>query len=427
METYAQALNYAIPFFLILIFIEAVAARRMGMKINRGADAISSLSSGVTNTVKDVLGLTVVIVSYSWLVKYVAFFEIKATWLVYLLAFIGLDFAGYWMHRIQHEVNLFWNEHIIHHSSEEFNLSCALRQSISVFFSFFNIFLLPAAVLGIPGEVIAVIAPLHLFAQFWYHTRLIGKMGWLEYFLVTPSHHRVHHAMNAEYLDKNYGQIFIVWDKLFGTFQPELEDVPPVYGVKRPVRTWNPILINFQHLALIIRDAWRTRNWFDKLRIWFMPTGWRPADVAARYPVASVEDVFHFDKYDTHPSRGLLAWSWFQMAVTLLLMLFLFNRFAGIGFPGVLVYGAFLFATIFSYTALMDKSSYALPAEIVRSAFGFALLRQQGGWFGMEAILPGSSYLMAAYLILSIGAAAWFTRTEGGGFVFWRESRGGVV
>jgi sterol desaturase/sphingolipid hydroxylase (fatty acid hydroxylase superfamily) len=220
MEAYAQALNIAIPVFVLLIAIEAIAAKIMGRHINRGADAISSLSSGVTNIVKDVLGLSIAIISYTWLVDHLAIFTIKASWLIYLVAFVIIDFARYWMHRLNHEINFLWNRHIIHHSSEEFNLSCALRQSISTFFSFIALFMIPAAIVGVPPKVIAVIAPLHLFAQFWYHTRLIGKMGFLETFLVTPSHHRVHHAMNPEYIDKNYGQIFIFWDKLFGTFQP---------------------------------------------------------------------------------------------------------------------------------------------------------------------------------------------------------------
>ncbi|MEK7257962.1 MAG: sterol desaturase family protein, partial [Bacteroidota bacterium] len=136
MEAYAQALNYAVPFFLLLILLEAIAAKRLGLKINRGADTISSLSSGITNTVKDVLGLTLVVVGYAWLVKHLAIFEIKATWLVFLIAFIVKDFAGYWVHRLEHEVNFLWNRHIIHHSSEEFNLSCALRQSVSSMISF---------------------------------------------------------------------------------------------------------------------------------------------------------------------------------------------------------------------------------------------------------------------------------------------------
>ncbi|MCK6694960.1 MAG: sterol desaturase family protein, partial [Thermoanaerobaculia bacterium] len=273
MEAYGAILNLVIPVFFILYFIEKIVAWRRGAHVIRGLDSVSSFSSGITNVVKDVLGLSVGILSYQWLVNKVALVHIEATWLVYAAAFLVVDFQGYWVHRWSHEINFLWNRHIIHHSSEEFNLSCALRQSISTFINYFTFLLLPAALLGIPGQVIAIIGPLHLFLQYWYHTRLIGKMGWLEHIIVTPSHHRVHHAINPEYLDKNYGQIFIFWDKWFGTFQEELPDVPPVYGVKRPVRTWNPFKINFQHFWLLLSDAWHTRNWWDKLRLWFMPTG----------------------------------------------------------------------------------------------------------------------------------------------------------
>jgi alkylglycerol monooxygenase len=279
METYETFLSYAIPGFVLLIIIESVVARFMGLKINNGLDTISSLSSGMTNTLKNALNLSIVIISYGWMVEHWALLEIKSTFWLYALCFIGLDFAYYWTHRFNHVINLFWNRHIVHHSSEEFNLSCALRQSISSLVGIYFFLYIPLALIGIPNEVIAVVAPLHLFAQFWYHTRLIGKMGWLEHILVTPAHHRVHHAINDEYIDKNYAAIFIVWDKWFGTFQEELPDIPAVYGTKKPVNTWNPYLINFVHLWQLIKDAFRTRRWWDKLRIWFMPTGWRPDDV----------------------------------------------------------------------------------------------------------------------------------------------------
>ncbi|NRB49093.1 MAG: sterol desaturase family protein [Saprospiraceae bacterium] len=413
MEAYAQVLNYAIPFFVILILIEALAAKWKGVQVNRGADTISSLSSGITNTIKDVLGLTVVIISYNFFVKHFAIFQIEETWALYVIGFIALDFAGYWMHRWNHTINFLWNRHIIHHSSEEFNLSCALRQSISVIFSFFNILLIPAALFGVPTHVIAIIAPLHLFAQFWYHTTLINKMGFLEYFLVTPSHHRVHHAMNEQYLDKNYGQIFIVWDRMFGTYQPELPEVPAVYGVKRPVKTWNPIIINWQHLGLLYLDAWRTKNWWDKLRIWFMPTGWRPADVVDKYPVASVQDVYNFQKYETHLSRPLLAWSWFQMIVTITLMFHLTNNIADLSFSHILLYGGFLFVCIFSYTTLMDKSKYTLWAEGVKAALGLGILWWQSGWFGLENFSVALTFVLAAYFLFSFAMVAVFMQREG--------------
>ena len=180
MEAYIGALNYAIPFFLILILLEALVGHVKGEKIARSMDTLASLISGVTNVFKDVLGLTVIIVSYDWMVDHLSIIEIETTWLIYLIAFIGLDFSGYWVHRISHKVNYFWNHHLIHHSSEEFNLGCALRQSISNWFSISFVFLLPTVLLGVPDRVVAFIAPLHLFSQYWYHTKLIGKLGFLE-------------------------------------------------------------------------------------------------------------------------------------------------------------------------------------------------------------------------------------------------------
>ena len=196
MEQYGKILLIAMPAFLLLVLFEKWYGWRKGNDTVKNMDMISSLSSGVTNVTKDVLGLSVAIISYEWLVNHLAITHIKLTWLTYVVAFIVLDFAGYVVHLLDHKVNFFWNSHIIHHSSEEFNLACALRQSVSVFVRLFVILLLPAAVLGVPPAVIAIVAPLHLFAQFWYHTQHIGKMGFLEKIIVTPSHHRVHHAFN---------------------------------------------------------------------------------------------------------------------------------------------------------------------------------------------------------------------------------------
>ncbi|MFT4023826.1 MAG: sterol desaturase family protein [Flavihumibacter sp.] len=301
METYGRILLVAMPAFLLLVLFEKWWGWRKGFDTVRNMDMVSSLASGITNVTKDVLGLSLVIISYPWLLSHLAVFQVPDGWITYLVAFLALDFAGYWTHRIAHEYNVFWNNHLVHHSSEEFNLACALRQSISSIVKIFAIFLVPAAILGVPDKVIAVIAPLHLFAQFWYHTRHINKMGWLEKVIVTPSHHRVHHALNREYLDKNYGQIFIFWDKWFGTYQEELPEVPPVYGITRPVQTWNPIRINFQHLWLLIKDAWRTNSWKDKVRIWLMPTGWRPADVADRYPCTKSTTLIILRNTIPHP------------------------------------------------------------------------------------------------------------------------------
>ena len=233
METYGKILLIAMPAFLLLVLFEKWYGWRKGKDTVRNMDMISSLASGVTNVTKDVIGLYFVVLAYPFFLRNLAITSVPNQILTYVIAFFALDFAGYWVHRLQHVTNFFWNGHIVHHSSEEFNLACALRQSISSIVKTFAVFLLPAALLGVPEIVVATVAPLHLFAQFWYHTQHINKMGFLEQIIVTPSHHRVHHAINPQYIDKNYGQIFIFWDKMFGTFQEELPDVPPVYGITR--------------------------------------------------------------------------------------------------------------------------------------------------------------------------------------------------
>ncbi|MBS1557729.1 MAG: sterol desaturase family protein [Bacteroidetes bacterium] len=397
METYGKILLVAMPVFLLLVLFEKWYGWYKGHDTVRQNDMISSLSSGVTNVTKDVLGLGIAIISYQWLVSKIALVHIETSWVVYLIAFISLDFAGYWVHRLSHEYNLFWNNHIIHHSSEEFNLACALRQSISLVVNVFALFLLPAALLGVPAPVIALVAPLHLFAQFWYHTQHIRTMGFLEKIIVTPSHHRVHHAINPEYLDKNYGQIFIFWDKLFGTYQQELPTIPAVYGVTRPVQTWNPIKINFMHLWLLIKDAWRTQNALDKLRIWFMPLGWRPPDVIEKYPVYKISDVYHFEKYDPKIAKAMLAWSWVQMLVMLLLVSYLFGNIANIGSPGIFGYGAFVFLSIYAYTELLDKNKYAFIWELAKNGLGLYLIWQNKGWFGIDLMIPYASWVLIFY------------------------------
>ena len=374
-------------------------------------DMISSLSSGVTNVSKDVIGLYFVILSYPFFLNHLSLTQIPNTIIVYVIAFFALDFAGYWVHRLQHVTNFFWNGHIVHHSSEEFNLACALRQSISSIVKTFAIFLLPAALLGVPEQVIGVVAPLHLFAQFWYHTQHINRMGFLEKIIVTPSHHRVHHAINPEYIDKNYGQIFIFWDKWFGTFQEELPTSPPVYGITRPVRTWNPIKINFQHVWLLIKDAWRTKNWKDKFTLWFRHTGYRPADVAMKYPVYKIEDVYHFDKYDTKTSPALNTWSWIQLLMILFFTSYMFGNIALINSLDksyIIWYGGFLFLSVYALTDLMDRNASAIGWELLRSGLGLAFLYQQDDWFGAAIIFRLSTTYLDAYFIASIVITGWF-------------------
>jgi sterol desaturase/sphingolipid hydroxylase (fatty acid hydroxylase superfamily) len=412
METYANALLYAIPFFTGLVLVEVLYGAFVKNQKHNVMDTVSSLSSGLTNIIKDSLGLVLVLVSYPFLVENLSLFKIKTTWLVWVLAFIVIDFAGYWNHRLSHHINIFWNQHVIHHSSEEFNLACALRQSISNLVGYFAILLIPAAILGVPNDVIAILAPLHLFAQFWYHTQHIGKMGWLEYIFVTPSQHRVHHAINPEYIDKNLGQILSIWDRIFGTFQEELNEVPPQYGVLKPAATWNPILINFQHIWRLCKDAWRTRSLWDKVRIWFMPTGWRPTDVKEKYPIPIIEDVYNFKRYKPNSSIRLKGYAIYQLLANTTLLLFLLYNYSEIGFKGLLLFGGFVFIGIYSYTSLMDRKQYAFWVEMIRGLAALVLLLYTGDWFGLNTVMPYGSYYIMIYFLSSILCTLYFTFSE---------------
>lgn len=373
MDAYANALLYAIPGFMVLMLIEIAYGRYVKNQKYRLFDTLSSLSSGVTNVLKDSLGLALVLVSYPFLASRLAVVEVSNSWLTWVIAFVVIDFAGYWNHRLSHRVNIFWNQHVIHHSSEDFNLACALRQSISNVVGYTAILLLPAALLGVEYSVIAVLAPLHLFGQFWYHTQHIGKLGFLEYILVTPSQHRVHHAINEQYIDKNLGQIFSVWDRLFGTFQEELDEVPPRYGVLKPAMTYNPLWINFQHAYNLAFDAWHAKRFTDKLLIWFMPTGWRPADVAQRFERPIIEDVYAYEKYDPKSTllRRVVVFAQFVLAISLLFYFFAF--FSELSNTYRLYAGALIFLMVMGYSSLMDGSRWALAFEALRIAFVIGL------------------------------------------------------
>lgn len=410
MEEYGKILVIVMPIFLLLIVIEKIYGHYKGNDTAPLMDTVSSISSGMTNSVKDVLGISVSLISYGWLVSKIAIFHLEANVLAYMIAFVAIDFYGYWTHRLSHQINFLWNQHVIHHSSEEFNLACALRQSVSSFVKLFTFILIPAALLGVPSIVIAITLPIQLFLQFWYHTQHIKRMGILEEILVTPSHHRVHHAINPEYMDKNHSQIFIIWDKLFGTFQEEIESIPPVFGVTRPAQTWNPIRINFQHLWLLISDAWRSENWKDKFTIWFKPTGWRPENFEEKYPVKKIKNVYDFDKYGAQYSKKLIYWAVIQASITLLLITYLFDSIAKIGLPNIFLYGTFIYITIYSYTELMDTRKFSVFWESLRFIMGIAIIYWFGDWFGLNQIIPFANYIMIIYLVLSLFISVYFVK-----------------
>ena len=400
MDTYANTLLIAIPVFFISVLLEALYGNWIKDQKHNFMDTISSLSSGITNLSWDVLGIAFFLFTYENVYQYIMIFNIELDSLttsnqvsLYIVAFICIDFASYCHHYLKHSVNLFWNQHIIHHSSEEFNLACALRQSITNNFGVNALFLIPAALCGVPPEVVQIILPLHLFAQFWYHTRHIGKLGFLEYIIVTPSQHRVHHAINPEYIDKNLGAIFCFWDRAFGTFQEELDEVPCVFGTLKPVRTWNPVLINFIHLWGLTQDAWNTRKWNDKLKLWFMPTGWRPSDVSLKFPKQIVTDVYNQKKYSPQYTFKHKLMTVFQfMCINIMSFLFLYN-FSDIDLFSRIAYVFLIFITIFGFTSLMDGHNWALVFEISRSIIGLIIII----YFSQNLILENSLYFTLGF------------------------------
>ena len=269
MEEYGEILLIVMLLFLVLIILGKTYGAYKREDSVPIMDSVSSVSSSIANARKDVLGLSITFISFGWMVSKMAVFYLEANIFTYLVAFIIIEFYGYWTYFIAHQVNFSLNKHAIHHSSEEFNLACTLKQTVSSFINLFPFLLIPAAIIEVPIAIIVMTLLIQLFLQFWYHTKHIKKVGFLEHILVTPSHHTVHHAINPKYIDKNYSQIFIIWDKLFHAFQEELKDPPPVYGITRPAKTWSPIRINFQHLGLLISDAWHDDNRKDRFAIWF--------------------------------------------------------------------------------------------------------------------------------------------------------------
>ena len=372
MDTYATILLWVIPGFLILVFIEILYGHYIKNQTYTLMDTISSLSSGITNILKDSMGIILIIISYPFLEKKIALFQLESSFTLYLIAFICIDFASYWSHRLNHKINVFWNQHIIHHSSEEFNLACALRQSVSNIIGYNALFLIPAAILGVPSEIIIFLSPIHLFSQFWYHTQHIGKLGFLEYIFVTPSQHRVHHAINQIYIDKNLSAIFCVWDRIFGTFQEELDNVKPIYGTLKPVQTWNPIIINFQHFFRLAKDSWHTKKISDKIKIWFMPTGWRPKDVEnlIKYKTQLKNQEKYYPNYT---NLFKLVGVFHFLCVNTILTYFLYN-FSNLQIDIKLIYTLIIFLSVFGYSSLMDKYSWAPLFEVFRSLLSLYFL-----------------------------------------------------
>jgi alkylglycerol monooxygenase len=308
---------YAIPLFVLAIIIEMTYGAIKGRITYRLNDGAGSLFMGTISQARRFVMIGVGGYVYHLVTQYFSLSLMdSANWFTWVLAFVLYDLCYYWFHRISHERILFWASHVAHHQSEDYNLTTALRQT-STSFLISWIFYVPMYLLGVPAEVVVSVASLNLIYQFWVHSEHIPKLGWYEWAFVTASNHRVHHAQNEVYLDRNYGGVFILWDRLFGTFQEELDDEPCIYGIRGPLRSFNPITANFHIYAGMILDSWRTLRWQDKCRVWVARTGWRPADVALSYP-REKNDLTKFEKYDPVISKGVYWYAFFQLFMVLL-------------------------------------------------------------------------------------------------------------
>lgn len=294
LKTMEKIIVYAIPVFTVMILAEYGYGLAVGRSTYRINDAIANLSQGMLSQITLVFTALFQIGIYTIAWDKIALYHgpFWNAWYGWAAAILLFDFCGYWHHRYSHETGILWAAHVVHHQSQDFNFSTALRQE-SAYPVLGWIFYLPLAVIGIPPEVFAISGLAVLLYQVWIHTELVGRLGWFDRVFSSPSNHRVHHAVNDNYIDRNYGGMLIIWDRIFGTFQEETDE-PCVYGIRPQLESWDPVWANLHVYLALFQDAWRTKSWKDRLRIWFMPPGWRPRDLDPK-PVFDISKVTLFD------------------------------------------------------------------------------------------------------------------------------------
>jgi sterol desaturase/sphingolipid hydroxylase (fatty acid hydroxylase superfamily)/uncharacterized membrane protein YhhN len=317
--TPSQIIVLATPVFFLLIAIEFAWGLARRRNTYRLADAVSSISLGMLSQVSAVFtvalrfGIYVAIYESASLVPLEAAARFWNTAWGFVLALLLYDFCYYWLHRLGHESAVLWAAHVVHHQSQDYNLSTALRQTSSGALLGW-VFYIPMALAGVPPLLFGIVGLVDLLYQFWVHTEHVPRLGWFDRWFCSPSNHRVHHAVNDRYLDRNYGGILVVWDRLFGTFKEE--DEKCVYGTRSPLNSWDPLWANAEVYWSLLRDSWHTRRWADKLRVWIKPPGWRPADVAARFPRPAF-DIAAVQRYQPPASRAVQVFGAVQFVMLL--------------------------------------------------------------------------------------------------------------
>ena len=266
-------IHYAIPFFAVTIVLEVILKVKVKLEEYNYTDALTSIVMGLGNVALDLVAKIIVLAAFYFVYNSFHLIDIHFAWWAWILLLFADDFCYYWFHRISHESRFFWASHVVHHSSKKYNLSTALRQTWSGgFYSF--IFWLPLVLIGFHPIMIMVQMSISLIYQYWIHTELIDKLPrWFEFIFNTPSHHRVHHATNPQYLDRNHAGIFIIWDRLFGSFEPENEK--PVYGLVTNIETHNPVKIAFLEWYGMLKDFFTAKTTLgNRFKYLFKPPGW---------------------------------------------------------------------------------------------------------------------------------------------------------
>lgn len=352
------------PIVVLLLVVEIIYCAKVKNGKYPFQDTITNLGTGIGNQCINLAVAFFVYKFYGWLYG-ITPFRIPETWYTLILLLLLQDFVFYWFHRLGHTMNVFWAAHMPHHSSEEMNLSVGIRASFTQRLFQFLFFDWILVVIGFSPEAVYSMAAVHLLLAYWHHTAIINKMGWWEKYFVTPSHHRVHHGVNPQYIDKNFSEFLIIWDKLFGSYEEEVEEV--CYGVTHPPRTWDPIHINFQFWNQLWRDAKATKYVWDKIRIWFMPIGWRPRDLEPYFKGGRIGyDKKEQIKYVSSPMQKSKEYLIAQIGLGLAFLYLAINLQLPLEYWHRAILSVSIFMMIISWGAILESKLWAKALEVVR-------------------------------------------------------------
>lgn len=355
----------SIPIYFALIGIELLIQAVKRYRIYRLNDAITNISCGITQQVTGIFFKILSIAAYQWVYENFALLSIAPTWYNLILLFILADFFYYWAHRKSHEINLFWGGHVVHHQSEDYNFSVALRQgSFQIIWTFF--FYFPLAIIGFDTLSFVLMSGLVTVYQFWIHTETIGKLGPVEWIFNTPSHHRVHHGRNPKYIDKNHAGVFIIWDRMFGTFQKEEER--PTYGITKQTASWNPVWVNLQHYVEMSEGIKQMKGFKNKLKYIFYPPGWRPEELGGQMAIPEI-DHDKDRKFDKQTSGAFSLYVLIQYIIILGgTALFLFNADNFNIWEQILTVSLIILG-VTGAGVLLEEKKYSYGLEIFRVLF----------------------------------------------------------